>query len=316
MDPRQPRVRKFLPPAPQWLVPTQPRRAPDYSHKYGEVDLRWAQNQPYCRDGFFIPNLARTSSDEWKNGRRMPRVIPMGIPEGMEFKEVRPQVKPDIRGGVPHEVQTTGMGGVYGSRSQWVDPTSEGVIQEMATVLRWDGDPSTLDDWEEQYNRWREGYGRRFDEREQMDLLLCAIKNEQTQELHAKNRHRQRFTFKELYQDISGRKIRNVHEPGARFRRRHIPAQPLVAVTWADFMSDWSEEGAEVTDGMTNRQATDALVILLQQHCAECPEDGCARRAYQKIWDQQSENANEYHYLEVYLLVMRMLLQEEYAKTS
>ena len=28
-DPRQPRVRKFLPPAPQWLVPTQPRWAPD-----------------------------------------------------------------------------------------------------------------------------------------------------------------------------------------------------------------------------------------------------------------------------------------------
>ena len=45
VDPRQPRVRKFLPPAPQWLVPTQPRWAPDYSHEYGEVDLRWAQIQ-------------------------------------------------------------------------------------------------------------------------------------------------------------------------------------------------------------------------------------------------------------------------------
>ena len=81
-------------------------------------------------------------------------------------------------------------------------------------------------------------------------------------------------------------------------------------------MSDWPEEGTEITDGMTNWQPTDALVVLLQQHCAERPEDGCARRAYQKIWDQQSENANEYHYPEVYLLVMRMVLQEEYAKTS
>ena len=125
----------------------------------------------------------------------------MGIPEGMAFNEVRPRVKPDIRGVVPHEVQTTGMGGVYGSRSQWVDPTSEGVIQEMATVPRWDGDPSTLDDWEERYHRLREGYGPRFDEREQMDLLLRAIKNEQTRVRHAKNRHCQRFTFRELYQD-------------------------------------------------------------------------------------------------------------------
>ena len=73
-------------------------------------------------------------------------------------------------------------------------------------------------------------------------------------------------------------------------------------MTWAEFMSDWSEEGAEVTDGMTNRQATNALVVLLLQHCAECPEVVCARRAYQKIWDQQSENANEYHYLDMYLL--------------
>ena len=240
----------------------------------------------------------------------------MGIPEGMAFKEVRPGVKPDIRGAVPHEVQTTGTGGVYGSWSQWVDPTSERVIQEMATVPWWDGDPSTLDDWEEQYDRWRKGYGRQFDEREQMDLLLCAIKNEQTRERHTKNRHRQRFTLGELYEDITGRKIRNVHELGARFRRRHIPAQPLVAVTWADFMSDWSEEGAEVTDRMTNRQATNALVVLLQQHCAECPEGGCACRAYQKIWDHQSKNAKQYHYLEVYLLVMRMWLQEEYVKTS
>ena len=208
------------------------------------------------------------------------------------------------------------MGGVYGSRSQWVGPTSEGVIQEMATVTRWDGDPSTLDDWEERYDCWREGYNRCLDERERTDWLLCTIKNEQTRERHAKTRHRQQFTFGELYQDITGRKIRNVHEPGARFRRRHIPAQPLVAVTWAHFMSDWSEEGAEVTDGMTNRQATNALSVLLQQHCGECPEDVCARRAHQKIWDKQSENANEHHYLEVHLIVLRMLLQEEYAKTS
>ena len=207
----------------------------------------------------------------------------MVILKGMAFKEVRPRVKPDIRGAVRHEVQTTGMGGVYGNRSQWGNPTSEGVIQEMATVPRWDGDPSTLGDWEERYDRWLEGDGRRFDEREQMDMLLCAIKNEQTRERHAKNCHRQRFTFGELYQDITGRKIRNVHEPAARFKSRHIPAQPLVAVTWADFMSDWSEEGAEVTDGMTNRQATDALVVLLQQHCAECSEDICARRAYQSF---------------------------------
>ena len=248
----------------------------------------------------------------------MPRVIPMGIPEGMAFKEVRPQVKPDIRGAVPHEVHTTGIDGVYGSQSQWVDPTSEGVIQEMATVPRWDGDPSTLDDWEERYDRWREGYGRRFDEGEQMDLLSCAINNEQTRKQHAKNRHRQGFTFGQLYHDITGRKIWNVHEPGACFKssRRHIPAQALVAVTRADFMSDWSEEGAGVTNGMTNRQATDALAVLLQQHCAECPEDVCACRAYHKICDQQSENANECHYLEVYLLVMRMLPQEEYANTS
>ena len=87
-------------------------------------------------------------------------------------------------------------------------------------------------------------------------------------------------------------------------------------MTWADFMSNWPEEGAEVTDGMTSQQSTDALVVLQPQHCAERLEDGCAHRAYQKIWDQQSENGNEYRYLEVYLLLMRMLLQEEYAKTS
>ena len=116
-DPGQPQVRRFMPPAPQWLVPTQPRWAPDYSHDYGEVDLRWAQIQPYCRDGYFVPHLARTSSDECKQGRRMPHVIPMGISEGMAFKEVGPRVKPDFRGAVPHEVQNTGMGCVYGSRS-------------------------------------------------------------------------------------------------------------------------------------------------------------------------------------------------------
>ena len=184
----------------------------------------------------------------------------------------------------------------------------------MATVPRWDGDPSTLDGWEERYARWREGYGRCSHEREQRDLLFCALKDEQTRGQHAKNC--QRFTCGELYQDITGRKIRNVHEPGAHHKRRHIPGEPLFAVTRADFMSKWSEEGAKVMDGMTNRQATHALVVLLQQHCAECPEDVCAHQPYEKIRDQQSENAMEYHYLEVYVLVMRMLLQGEYAKTS
>ena len=58
--------------------------------------------------------------------------------------------------------------------------------------------------------------------------------------------------------------MKNVHGPGARFKRRHIPPKPLVAVVGADSLADWSEEGAEVTDGMTNGQATDALVVLLQ----------------------------------------------------
>ena len=144
-----------------------------------------------------------------------------------------------------------------------------------------------------------------------MDLLLSAIVDKDTRERHAENGHRQRFTFGELYQDITGRKVKSVHEPGARFKRRHIPPKPLVAVVWADFMADRSEEGAEVTDRMTNRQATDALVVLLQVHCQECPEDHTAVRAYRNVWQQQSEYGIEYHYLEGGLLVMRMLLQEE-----
>ena len=197
---------------------------------------------------------------------------------------------------MPRDTNTTGMGGVYGSRNQWVDPTAERVIQEMAAVPHWDGEPSTLDEWEEKYDRWPEGYGRRFDERQQMDLLLSAIVDKDTHERHAKSRHRQRFVCGELHQDITGRKVKNVHEPGARVKRRHIPPKPLVAVIWADFMADWSEEGAEVTDRMTNRQATDALVVLLQVHCQECPEDHTAARAYRKIWQQQSESGIEYHH--------------------
>ena len=179
------RTRKLLPQAPGWLISTPPRWSQEISAEYGEVDLRWALIQPYCREGFFIPNLARTSFAEWKAGRRMPRVIPMGRPEGLAFKEVRPRVKPDIKGPVPHETNTTGMGGVYGSQNQLVDPTAERVIQEMAAVPRWLGEPSTLDEWEEKYDGWREGYGQRFDEREHMDLTLSAIVDKDTRERHA-----------------------------------------------------------------------------------------------------------------------------------
>ena len=119
------RTRRLLPQAPSWLISTPPRWSQDFSADYGEVDLRWAQIQPYCREGFFIPNLTRTSFAECKAGRRMPRVIPMGIPEGLAFKKVRPRVKPEIKGPVPHETNNTGMGGVYGSRNQLVDPTAE-----------------------------------------------------------------------------------------------------------------------------------------------------------------------------------------------
>ena len=115
-----------------------------------------------------------------------------------------------------------------------------------------------------------------------MDLLLSAIVDQDTREQRVKNRHRQRFNFVESYQGITGRKVENVHEPGARFKRRHIPPKPLVAVVWADFMADGSEEGAEVRDGMTNGQATDALVALLQVHCQECPEDHTPACAYMK----------------------------------
>ena len=90
--------------------------------------------------------------------------------------------------------------------------------------------------------------------------------------------------------------MKNLHEPGARFKRRHIPPKPLVAVVRADFMAHWNEEGAEVTDRMTNRQATDALVVLLQVHCQDCPEDHTAARANRKGWQQQSEYGIEYYY--------------------
>ena len=51
---------------------------------------------------------------------------------------------------------------------------------------RWDGEPSTLDEWEEKYDCWQEGYGRQFDEREQMDLLLSAIVDKDRRERQAK----------------------------------------------------------------------------------------------------------------------------------
>ena len=307
-----------LPDPPAWLQPIPKRWSSDYSPMYGgEVDLRWAQLAQYVRDGCFIPNLARVSQADWKAGRRIPKILPTGIPSGKAFQETTPWVKPAITGPVQHEPRTGGIAGVYGSGGQsWVDPTAESVIQQMAAVPRWDGEPDTLDEWEERYDRWRVGYGRRFDEEEQMNLLLMAVVNEKTRERHAKNRHRQRMTFAELYRDITGRKIRNLHEPGARFRKRKIPSEIITSASWADFMADWSEEGAEVTDGMNYRQATEALVVLMRVHMEECPDDTTITRAYRLIWKQQSEYGNEYSYLELYLLVMKMLLQDEYAKTS
>ena len=71
-----------------------------------------------------------------------------------------------------------------------------------------------------------------------------------------------------------------------------------------------------MTDGMNYRQATEALVVLMRVHMEECPDDMTITRAYRVIWKQQSEYGNEYSYLELYLLVMKMLLQDDYAKTS
>ena len=229
-----------LPDPPAWLQPIPKRWSSDYSPMYGgEVDIRWAQLAQYVRDGCFSPNLARVSQADWKAGRRIPKILPTGIRSGKAFQETTPLMKPAITGPVQHKPRTGGIAGVYGSWSQsWVDPTAESVIQQMAGVPRWDGEPDTLDEWEERYDRWRVGYGRRFDEEDQMKFLLTAVVNEKPRERHAKNRHRQRMTFAELYRDITGRKIRNLHEPGARFRKRKIPSEIITNASWADFMAD------------------------------------------------------------------------------
>ena len=107
----------------------------------------------------------------------------------------------------------------------------------------------------------------------------------------------------------------NIHKPGAKWRRRALPSEPLTTLSWTDFMNDWSEEGSLVRGGVTHRQARDRLIKELCRHVKECPKDAATKAAYNNIYRVQADHGGlEFNFRELFMHVMPFLSSAEYAE--
>ena len=287
---------------------------PDWCPK--ENPLTWLQVAPYVKDGHFVRNMVRRSAD---NMKMKYRVRPTGVPDDMRaFKEVRAVPLMDElqkylkdSGEAPRTEQ-----GMFGTQTNsWLDPQVNEVLKKMAKVPTWDCERATQEAWIKRFNEWRADYAERFDEKHQSDILLAALTNEDVRDRHAKNRRREGLSLEELWQDITGRRMVNIHKPGAKWRRRALPNEPLTTLSWTDFMNDWSEEGSLVRGGVTHRQARDRLIKELRRHVKECPQDAATKAAYNKIYRVQADHGGlEFNYWELFMHVMPFLSSAEYAE--
>ena len=173
---------------------------------------------------------------------------------------------------------------MFGTQTNsWLDPQVNEVLKTMSKVPTWDCERATQEAWIKRFNEWRADYAERFDEKHQSDILLAALTNEDVRDRHAKKRRREGLSLEELWQDITGRRMVNIHKPGAKWRRCALPSEPLTTLSWTDFMNDWSEEGSLVRGGVTHRQARDRLIKELRRHVKECREDAATKAAYKEF---------------------------------
>ena len=97
----------------------------------------------------------------------------------------------------------------------------------------------------------------------------------------------------------------NLHRPEALWRARSLPKVVLTSRIWADWMSDLMEEGGDIPDGVTVREATKPLLTVIKQHNKDVPGDKEMKSAYKKVYSVQAEYAGaEFNYLESFLMVL------------
>ena len=133
--------------------------------------------------------------------------------------------------------------------NSWLDHQVNEVLKKMAKVATWNCERATQEAWIKRFNEWRVHYAERFHEKHQSDILLAALTNEDVRDSHAKKKPREGLSLEELWQDITVRRMVNIHKSGAKWRRRSLPSEPLTTLSWTDFMNDWSEEGSVVGGG-------------------------------------------------------------------
>ena len=203
----------------------------------------------------------------------------------MASKEAKPPLNFKSFTDIPRNATAASDEGMFGEhKNSWLDPRTKKALQKTAEVPVWDGEPATLKRLIHRTLRWRRNYANRFDQDQQAKILIAARENEGVRDRIEKAYDREDMSLKDLWFCITGRVMENIHRPEAVWHARHLPKVVLTSSILADWMSDWMEEGADISDGVTMRHATAQLLAVLKQHTKDVPADKEVEAAYNKLY--------------------------------
>ena len=302
---------------PDWWVPgpVEPERASVPGYRQDD-DIRWLQTEPYFKDGGFVPTLALDTAAA-RSGRRT-RITPMGVGTGIAFQEV--QLPPGTDQHQATAAEPTLLGkevGPYGDHANsWMDPTTKEIMKKTAKIPSWDGKEETKKEWLKQYGQWRRSHASRYTEHMQCEMLLAALTNDEKRQDDTERFVDEQLGYAQLFEVVTGEKMDDIYTPTREWQDENLPEGPLTSAKFAKWMTSWSRKGKQVPGGVTMEAAKIQMMTELALYVTRNPDDRTMGKAYDRLWQAESESDFSHSYLEVFLTIMPQLRTQERRKKA
>ena len=242
----------------------------------------------------------------------------MGVGTVIAFQEV--QLPPGTDKHKATAAEPTLLGkevGPYGDHANsWMDPTTKEIMKKRAKIPSWDGEEETKKEWLKQYGQWRRSHASRYTEHMQCEMLLAPLTKDEKRQDDTERFVDEQLGYAQLFEVVTGEKMDDIYTPTREWQDENLPEGPLTSAKFAKWMTSWSRKGKQVPGGVTMKAAKIQMMTELALYVTRNPDDRTMGKAYDRLWQAESESDFSHSYLEVFLTIMPQLRTQERKKKA
>ena len=96
--------------------------------------------------------------------------------------------------------------------------------------------------------------------------------------------------YAQLFEVVTGEKMDDIYTPTREWQDENLPEGPLTSAKFAKWMTSWSRKGKQVPGGVTMEAAKIQMMTELALYVTRNPDDRTMGKAYDRLWQAESES--------------------------